>query len=174
MVEIEILGLGIEALQEMHIASLRYFDSAGNFAGIVRQVLGTALPQAGQAVGARVTAPVLELLLWRSPTETWLVSADGGLIGTLSTALAAARDGCMVDQTGGISVLRLRGPRATDLLLRLGSTTSIPATGQSRTGRVAELTVTTLSIQAGETLLLVERAYADHLMAWMRATAADL
>jgi sarcosine oxidase gamma subunit len=174
VVEIEIPGLGIEALQGLHIASLRYFDSAGNFSGIVRQVLGTAPPQAGQAVRARASAEVLEFLLWRSPTETWLVSADGALIGALATALAAARDGCMVDQTGGIRVFRLRGARATDLLLRLGSTTAIPATGEARTGRVAELTVTTLSIQAGETLLLVERVYADHLRAWMRATAADL
>jgi sarcosine oxidase gamma subunit len=173
VVEIEIPGLGIEALQGLHIASLRYFDSAGDFSGIARQVLGSALPQAGQAVRARA-AELLEFLLWRSPTETWLVSSDGALIGALSTALAAARDGCMVDQTGGICVFRLQGPRATDLLLRLGSTTAIPATGEARTGRVAELTVTALSIQAGQTLLLVERVYADHLMAWMRETAADL
>ena len=170
---IEIAGLRLEALSGLHIASLRYFDAEGRFSGAVRQVLGSAIPQAGQAVGARTAVDAPEFLAWRSPTETLFATADRSRFTALSAALASSGDGCMVDQTGGICVVRLRGRRAADLLLRVGSTTSIPGAGKACTGRVAELTVTTLSIQAGEILLLVERVYADHLMAWMRATVKD-
>ena len=82
-------------------------------------------------------------------------------------------DGCMVDQTGGICVLRVQGVRAGDLLLRLGATTAVPDLGEARSGRLAELHVLTACVQAGEYLLLVERVYADHLIGWIRATAAD-
>jgi sarcosine oxidase gamma subunit len=171
---IEIAGLRIEALSGLQIASLRYFDAAGNFCGVVRQVLGTAIPRAGQALRPRAAADAPEFLAWRSPSESVFASADRSFFAALSAALASTGDGCMVDQTGGICVVRLRGRRAADLLLRLGSATSIPGAGEACTGRVAELTVTTLSIQAEEILLLVERVYADHLMAWIRATVKDL
>jgi hypothetical protein len=79
----------------------------------------------------------------------------------------------MVVQTGGIRVLRVAGSRARDLLLRLGSAQAIPALGEARTGRLAELQVLTACVQAGEYLLLVERVYANHLLEWVRATVAD-
>ena len=49
----------------------------------------------------------------------------------------------------------------------------LPEPGEARTGRLAELTVQTISVQAGEYLLLVERVYANHLFEWMSKTAAD-
>jgi hypothetical protein len=96
----------------------------------------------------------------------------------------------MVNQTGGIQVLRVQGPRAADLMVRLGAPTAAPAAapaaaraaahvtmpspGEARSSRLAELQVLTACVHAGELLLLVERVYADHLLGWIRATAADL
>ena len=79
----------------------------------------------------------------------------------------------MVVQTGGMRVLRVTGPKARDLLLRLGSVTAIPALGEARSARLAELQVLTACVQAGEYLLLVDRVYANHLLGWVRATVAD-
>jgi hypothetical protein len=79
----------------------------------------------------------------------------------------------MVDQTGGIRVLRLQGRRAGDLLLRLGAATAIPGLGEARSSRLAELHVLTVCVQAGQYLLLVDRVYAKHLLDWIGATVAD-
>lgn len=39
--------------------------------------------------------------------------------------------------------------------------------------RVAELTVMTLSAEAGSTLVLVDRLYSEHLAGWMAETLTD-
>jgi sarcosine oxidase gamma subunit len=91
----------------------------------------------------------------------------------LATRLAGATDAYVVDQSGGIWVLRLTGSRVTDVLVRLGSTTAIPAVGQALTSRLAEITVTAVCVREGEILLLVDRFYADHLLGWIRETIAD-
>jgi hypothetical protein len=80
----------------------------------------------------------------------------------------------MVDQTGGIRVVRVAGSRARDLLLRLGAATALPDLGEARTGRLAELSVLTLCVRPSEYLLLAERVYAHHLLEWIHATAADI
>ena len=113
------------------------------------------------------------ILLWRSPTETLLLSYDPAALAELDERVASEVDGCMVVQTGGIRVLRVAGPKARDLLLRLGSASAIPALGEAHTGRFAELQVLTACVEAGEYLLLVERVYANHLLDWIRATVAD-
>jgi hypothetical protein len=59
-------------------------------------------------------------------------------------------------------------------LLRLGAATAIPNLGEARSGRLAELQVLTACLVSGEVLLLVERVYANHLLEWIGATAADL
>ncbi len=55
----------------------------------------------------------------------------------------------------------------------MGAATAIPAPGEARSGRVAEVPVLTACVESGEFLMLVERVYADHLLGWMRATVAD-
>ena len=79
----------------------------------------------------------------------------------------------MVDQTGGILTLVVAGARAPDLLTRLGSTDAVPALGEARTSRMAELSVMSLCTRPGEILLLVERVYVRHLFGWIRETIAD-
>ena len=54
-----------------------------------------------------------------------------------------------------------RCPR-TRVLERIGSAGSIPALGEARTGRLAELPVLSLSVREGEFVLLVERVYSEH------------
>jgi hypothetical protein len=49
----------------------------------------------------------------------------------------------------------------------------MPAVGEALTSRLAELTVTALRVQEQEIVLLVDRLYADHLLAWIRETIAD-
>ena len=173
---IEAGGLAVGMELDYQIASLRYFNSAGAFAAGVREIIGQTLAQplrahTGEAASKR--APFV--LFWRSPTENLFLTRDAVLFAELQKRLAAEVDGCMVEQTGGIRVLRVTGPKARDLLLRLGAATAIPAeVGGARTGRMAELPVLTASIEAGEYLLLVERVYVSHLLEWMGATAADL
>jgi sarcosine oxidase gamma subunit len=102
------------------------------------------------------------------------LSSDRAAFDELEGQLAAAPDGCMVNQTGGIGILRVRGEKAGDLLLRLGAPTAIPSLGEARSGRLAELQVLTACLAPQEFLLLVERVYANHLLEWMGVTAADL
>lgn len=87
--------------------------------------------------------------------------------------LTACDDGCCVDQSGGLWVIRLRGSRVNDLLLRIGNAASLPRTGEAHVSRVAELPVLSLCLRNGETLLLIDCAYAEHLLNWIRLTVHD-
>jgi sarcosine oxidase gamma subunit len=164
----------------LSVASLRYFDPAGPFAAEVGEVLGGPLPAPLRAErrvlateGAGTAGSDL-VVAWRSPTETLLVTADAGCLSKVGRFAANCSDGCLVDQTGGILTLVVAGARAPDLLLRLGSIDAIPALGEARTSRMAELSVMSLCTRPGEILLLVERVYARHLFGWIRETVADL
>jgi hypothetical protein len=172
---IEIDGLSVSADRDIQIASLRYFHQAGRFAAAVREAVGRALPEPLRAfqAGSAAQGPYV-ILAWRSPTETLLLSNERAAFDELERQLAAALDGCMVNQTGGMAVLRVRGKKAGDLLLRLGAATAIPSQGEARSGRLAELQVLTACLLPGEFLLLVERVYANHLLDWIGATAADM
>jgi sarcosine oxidase gamma subunit len=165
-------GLTVRWDHGLAIASLRYFDPAGSFATAVREMLGGPLPEPLRAGRAGRAGSEL-VLAWRSPTETLLVTADAGWLAAVSAFAAGRSDGCLIDQTGGILSLVLTGARVPDLLLRLGSTDAIPALGEARTSRLAELAVMSLCTRPGEILLLVERVYVRHLIGWIRETVAD-
>jgi heterotetrameric sarcosine oxidase gamma subunit len=171
---VESQGVSVTADRGLLIASLRYFDQAGGFAAAVREAVGRDLPEPLRAfqIGSATQGSYV-ILAWRSPTETLLLSNDRAAFEELERELAAAPDGCMVNQTGGLCVLRARGEKAGSLLLRLGAVTAIANVGEARSGRLAELQVLTACLQPGEFLMLVERVYANHLIEWIRATAAD-
>jgi sarcosine oxidase gamma subunit len=101
------------------------------------------------------------------------LTTDPGPVAVVSAFAADRSDGCLVDQTGGILTLLVAGDRAPDLLSRLGSVDSIPALGEARTSRLAELSVMSLCTRPGEIMLLVERVYARHLFGWIRETVAE-
>ncbi len=169
-------GLSVQIDAEVQIGALRYCDGATIDDAVLRALGGAGLPAPGQVLSgiAGGTATDDTLLAWRSPTETLVLCPRGNdTLAAVAAAIEGALDACLVDQTGGIWVLRLQGPRVADLLRRLGSTTAVPPVGACRFGRLAEITVGTLSVREGEVLLLVERLYADHVLAWIRETIAD-
>jgi sarcosine oxidase gamma subunit len=153
---------------------LRYFDPTGRFGAAVREALGRSLAEPLRAARAETsTRDAHFILAWRSPTENLLLCNDPALFSELGRQLAALDDGCMVDQSGGIRAIRVGGPRARDLLLRLGAASALPEQGEARTARLAELPVLTIGEQAGGYLMLVERVCANHLFGWINTTAAD-
>jgi sarcosine oxidase gamma subunit len=177
-------GLTVRWDHGLAIASLRYFDPAGSFAAALGELLGGPLPEplradrrllstAGDSTGNRAVRGSELVLAWRGPTETLLVTADAGWLAAVDRFAAGRSDGCLVDQTGGILTLVVAGAGASDLLLRLGSTDAVPALGEARTSRLAELSLTSLCARPGEILLLVERVYVRHLFGWIRETVAD-
>jgi len=169
--KIDGLSVGMPAMQA---ASLRYFEPTGGFADQVREIIGSGLPAPLAATfAAGATGDRGSILAWRSPTETVLLTTEPAEFARLEQRLSAAADGCMVDQTGGLCVLRLRGRKAGELMLRIGSNASIPGIGEARTSRLAELNVLAVCVEAGQYVVVVERVYAEHLLSWIRATAAD-
>jgi heterotetrameric sarcosine oxidase gamma subunit len=171
---IEAPGLRVSLDLTSHVASLRYFDPEGSFAATVRSVVGVGLPGVLQSVRVPTTSDDGGCILaWRSPTETLVLDTDAKRFSNLKVALAVARDGCIVDQSGGLWVLRASGGRVSDLLTRLGGSTSVPNIGAARRGRLADVSVLALCVEPDETLLVVDRVYSQHLLAWIRQTAAD-
>jgi hypothetical protein len=154
--------------ETMQVATLRYFTREGLFADVVRRATGMPLPA---VLEAREEAQLI--LAWRSPTETLCVTRSATRLAELGASLAACTEGCMVELTGGLRIVSLTGLRIADLLSRLGSTASVPVTGEARRSRIADVPVLAISVRAGETLLVVDRVYLPHLLAWIRETLLD-
>jgi sarcosine oxidase gamma subunit len=167
-------SLSIEPGQDWHIGSLRYFEGAGPLGASLRSAVGGTLP--GPLAAVRYASAPAELILaWRSPTETVIMTTDRAAFTAVASRAAEDRSaGYLVDQTGGVRAWRLAGTRARDVLERIGSAGSIPALGEARTGRLAELPVLSISVREGEFLLLVERVYSEHLLGWIDASTADM
>jgi sarcosine oxidase gamma subunit len=167
-------GISVRVDRSLHVATLRYFDAQGAFAQACHAALGVPLPTALHAFEVPGTPAGVEFILaWRHPTQTLVLSNDGASLAALQSELSAAVDGVCLDQSGGLWVMRVQGERTRDLLLRIGSEASVPAPGEARISRIAELPVLSLSVKPGETLLLVDRVYAEHLLNWIRVTLAD-
>jgi sarcosine oxidase gamma subunit len=161
-------GISIEIATDAPAATLRYFSPAGAFAAALAGA-GLSLPEVG-----RVRQTRAHLLAWRSPTETLCLAASAAALAELAAALAAVTDGCLIELTGALHVLSVSGARCNELLLRLGSSASVPAPGEARRSRMADVPVLALSVNAGEVHLVVERTYAAHLRGWLDATLEDL
>jgi hypothetical protein len=161
--------------RRMRVAALRHMGAQGAFAQQCKTTFGVALPDALCAVEVPGAPAGHECILaWRQPTQTLALVSDGQAFANLLAELPPTDDGCCVDQSGGLWVLRLSGARVPDLLLRIGNAACVVSPGQAHVSRMAELTVLSLCIKPGETLLLLDRSYVEHLLGWMRATAADL
>lgn len=172
---VEAPGIRVSLDQGMHVASLRYFDPSGAFSRTVQASIATQLPNRLCATyDSRPTGAVRAVLAWRSPTETLLLCNEAALIAQLQADVATLNDGCVVDQTGGTWVLRASGERVTDLFARMGGQGTLPVIGAALRSRLADIPVLALRVQAGEILLIVERLYVEHIMGWIRASAADL
>jgi sarcosine oxidase gamma subunit len=163
-------GLVAEVEESMAAATLRYFDRAGAFAEAVRAATDATLPE---PLVAREVAGAQLVLAWRSPTETLCLARSAAHLAALTARLADATGGCVVDLTGGVRIVRLSGARIADLLRRLGGDAAVPAAGEARRGRLADVPVLALSVRAGETLLAVDRSYLPHLLGWVKETLLD-
>jgi sarcosine oxidase gamma subunit len=170
---VDVAGLSVSLDESFHVASLRHFAALEGGAADVADLLGTALPKPLQVIGSASALATDILLVWRSPSETLVLCQDMARYAALQAAAGGRSDLCLVDQTGGLWVWKLSGTRVPDLLARLGSTSALPPVGETRASRLAEVTVVSLCLQAGEIWLLVDRLYSPHLMAWIRETAAD-
>jgi hypothetical protein len=171
---VETAGLRVHVDRRWHAASLRYFEPRGPFAAEFLAWSGTELPAPQRAIAAKWRGQMSAFILaWRSPTETWAFSMDQLALDLLKERTARSSHGCCVDQSGGFWVLKATGERVGDLLLRIGSTASLPAIGEAHVSRVAEIPVLTMSVNPGETLMVVDRLLAEHLLSWIRITAAD-
>ena len=172
---IQIAGLRVILEPRLQVASLRYFDRQGVFAGLVHNITGMRLPDnlcALRSAEERTWEAII--LAWRSPTETLMISAAPTLIETLQGAAATLPDGCIVDQRGGALVFRASGEAVADLIARLGGHGACPAIGESLRTRLADVAVLAVKVQPEETLLIVERSHGPHLMTAIRVSAADL
>jgi sarcosine oxidase gamma subunit len=170
---VQVAGLRVVFDPRLQVVSLRYFDRRGALAQLLPKIAGTALPDTLRAVRSEATWDAV-ILAWRSPTETVMISAESGLIDTLQGAAAELADGCVVDQRGGACVFRAGGEAVADLFARLGGQRACPVIGESLRTRLADVAVLAVKLQPEETLLVVERTYAPHLMAAIRVSAADL
>ena len=158
----------------LHVASLRYFDAEGSFAAAVAAATGAPLPAPLRATVVQATpADAAGLVLaWLRPTETLALCEQAAPLALLTERLAEAAGGHVVDLTGGLKAFRGRGTRVAELLSRLGSSVP-PALGEAWRGRLADVVVLAVRVRADETLLVVDRAYAEHLKGWIEATLAD-
>jgi len=172
---IEVAGLSVQLQSGLKVGSLRYFDAAEIAAANIRNLIGGPLPAPLEAVKYPAGASRGDLILaWRSPTETWLLTPDEEGFEAIVVGMSQNKTaGCLLDQTGGLRAWQVSGARTRDLLLRLGSVASIPAFGEARVSRVAELPVMALCVHEGQIMLVVERVYSEHLLGWIGETAAD-
>jgi heterotetrameric sarcosine oxidase gamma subunit len=161
-------GVSVRVEASALAAALRYFVPDGEFAAAA-QAAGAALPA---TLAARDTGREL-VLAWRSPTETLCLARSPQRLAQLRQALADVSGGCCIELTGALTVVRLNGERIPDLLARLGSAASLPAAGEARRSRMADVPVLALCVNAPEVLLVVDRGYAEHLLGWIRETLLD-
>jgi heterotetrameric sarcosine oxidase gamma subunit len=161
-------GVAVRLEADAPAAALRYVVSDGEFA-VAAGVAGAPIPA---TLEAHDTGDEL-LLAWRSPTETLCLARSAARLAQLCRALDGIPGGCCVDLSGALSVVHLCGERIPDLLARIGSAASLPGIGEARRSRMADVPVLALCVNAPEVLLVVDRAYAAHLLGWIRETLLD-
>lgn len=165
---LECAGLVVRLEQSAPAAALRYFSHTGAFSAAAHAA-GFTLPDTGQARDAGRDL----CFAWRSPTETLCLSRTEQRLLELQDALAGAAEGCVVELTGGLSVVHVEGEKIEALLCRLGGSACLPACGEARRGRMADVPVLALCLQPGVVQLVLDRAYGEHLLAWIRMTLRD-
>jgi len=167
-------GIEVQSLAGMQAAAVRYFEPGGPFCDAVAGAMGATLPGplAAAVVSPAGTSGSELVLAWSRPSETLLLTEDAAALAALMRRLGAVDGGQVVNLTGGLAVLRLAGTRVADLMGRLGGM-GVPRAQQARRGRLADVPVLSLCVRESEVLLVVDRAYAPHLTAWIGETLLD-
>jgi len=155
-------GVALEEDVPLRVKTLRYFARQGAFA---------------RAAAAAATSPMGAVMLARiGPTETLALSfpEHEPQLEALTRQLAQIPGGQVIDLSGGFKAFRLRGARLAEVLARLGGAGLMPQIGAACRGRFADVPVLALGVRAGEVLLVADRAWAAHLLGWLRVTLADM
>jgi len=155
------------------VASLRHFGADGDFARAVQDVTGLRFPKVlGIASRPSLGQGDRVMWAWRSPTEIVMLCDDNSLIKRLEGDTCLLDDGCVVDLSGAAWIVRARGPGVGDLMARMGGQNTMPRLGQACRSRLADIPVMAMQVDPVETLLLVERVYAEHLWGWIRISTS--
>jgi heterotetrameric sarcosine oxidase gamma subunit len=167
-------GPEVQVDAPLHAATLRYFEPGGSFAAAVAGAAGTPPPAPLTATLLSADAPCGAglVLAWLRPTETLVLGEEAAPLAALQAGLGEAAAGHVIDLTGGLRMVRLRGAGVAELLSRLGASRPV-ALGEARRARLADVPVLVVCVRPAETLLVVDRAYAEHLRGWIDATLAD-
>jgi hypothetical protein len=147
----------------VRIASLRYYNPRGTFAAALSS-LRMRVPEPLRCAVVRHAAGAVDVLAWRSPTETVWICDSTSRFEEIKSELKGAAVGCLVDQTSGRRLLQLRGSESQKLLAHLGSGFADIAVGASKIGRLADIAVLVCKPFEEQTLLVVDRLYAEHLL----------
>jgi sarcosine oxidase gamma subunit len=150
----------------VRIASLRYYNTHGAFTAAL-SALRMPVPE---PLRCAVVGPVdrgVDLLAWRSPTETVWICDSAPRFDEIESELRGFDDGCFVDQTCGRRLVRVRGPRGRNLLAHMGSGFAEIAVGAAKIGRMADISVLVCMPSEEETLLVVDRLYLEYLLGFM-------
>ena len=150
----------------VRIASLRSYDPHGAFAAALLP-LDLTLPRPLRCVVAGSAAGSIDILAWRSPTETVWISDSAPRFDVLRRALSATDEGRLIDQTHGRRLIRLHGAAARSLA-HLGSGFAEIEVGAVRIGRMADIAVLACRPNAEEWLLVVDRLYLEHFIGYLK------
>lgn len=154
---------GLSVNDSVRIVSLRYYNTRGVFCAAL-STLRIVVPEPLRCTVAQPTPGALDILAWRSPTETVWICDSPPRFDEIKGALKESDDGYLVDQTHGRRLVQLRGPRSGKLLAHVGSGFAEMAVGASKIGRMADIAVLVCRPSEEQWLLVVDRLYLEHLL----------
>lgn len=156
----------LAVLEPLRVVAVRALPAAdGGWTEALREGGVTRLPPPGHWEGDALC------VVWRSPTEYWIVTRQPALLDPVVAALrpGATALACAVDHSAGTVGIELQGEELDGVLARLMDAAAIAALpGQATRARCADLAVVLLRLQAQRAWLLVERPVADYLLDWLR------
>jgi heterotetrameric sarcosine oxidase gamma subunit len=164
------VALTVTLLESTQVLSLRHWPGEGSaaLAGVLRTQGLAPLPEPGRSSG---TEP---LLIWRSPSETLLLSPNApqaaALLGALRPVPGALA--CALDLSSGSLVLRLQGSGVQALLSRLVDAQALPRdAGDASRMRLADIAAVAWREAPDRAGLLVDRANDHYLARWLNYVA---
>jgi heterotetrameric sarcosine oxidase gamma subunit len=164
--------LAIGVAEPMRVLSLRHLP--GGVAAVAGALAAQglhALPEPRRFIGDD------PCVLWRSPSEWLLLTADAALSERIASALRPAPGALAVavDLTAGSLVLDLQGAAVDALLSRLVDAAAVPATvGEGTRARLADIAVALVRIEPDRVRLVADRANDRYLAQWLAYAARAL
>lgn len=165
--------LALEWVEAMHVLSLRHLPGGGTSAlsaAIAAHAL-PVLPEAGRFCG------IDPMLIWRSPSETMLLTQDAARASALLASLRPAPGAlaCALDLSAGTLVVTLQGRDVEALLSRLVDAHALPRShGQASRVRLVDIAAVVWRAAPDHVGLLVDRANSHYLAQWLSDAAGAI